>query len=145
MIILDTNIISELMKTAPDPRVITWIDQQDAMALFTTSITIAEIMYGLGVLPDSRRRILLKEAFDRVLTRAFKHRILVFDEAAAHFYGQLMGHRKTIGHPLGVLDGQIAAMTRANQMSLATRNTRDFSDCELTLINPFEMQDFLIK
>ncbi len=139
MIILDTNIISELMKAAPDPRVITWIDQQDAMALFTTSITIAEIMYGLSVLPESRRRALLKEAFDRVLTSAFKHRILIFDEAAAHFYGQLMGHRQTIGHLLSVLDGQIAAITRVNQMNLATRNTRDFSDCELTLINPFEM------
>ena len=139
MIILDTNIISELMKAAPDPRVITWIDQQDAMALFTTSITIAEIMYGLSVLTESRRRVLLKEAFDRVLSSAFKHRILVFDEAAALFYGQLMGHRKTMGQPLSVLDGQIAAMTRVNQMSLATRNTRDFIDCGLTLINPFEM------
>lgn len=115
-----------------------WIDQQDALSLFTTSITIAEIMYGLSVLPDTRRRTLLKEAFERVLTSAFKHRILFFDEAAAHFYGQLMGHRKTIGHLLSVLDGQIAAITRVNQMSLATRNTRDLSDCELTLINPFE-------
>ena len=138
MIILDTNIISELMKASPDLRVITWIDQQDAMALFTTSIMIAEIRYGLSVLPESRRRVLLKEAFDRVLTSAFKHRILVFDEAAAHCYGQLMGHRKTIGHLLSVFDGQIAAITRVNQMSLATRNTRDFSDCGLSLINPFE-------
>jgi predicted nucleic acid-binding protein len=127
------------MKATPDQRVITWIDQQDAMALFTTSITIAEIMYGLSVLRESKRRVLLKEAFDHVLTRAFKHRILVFDEAAAHFYGQLMGHRKTVGHLLSVLDGQIAAITKVNQMSLATRNTRDFSDCELMLINPFDM------
>lgn len=137
MIVLDTNVISELMKAAPDPRVITWIDQQEAMTLFITSITIAEITYGLSVLPESKRRIFLKEAFEQVLTGAFKHRILIFDEAAAHCYGQLMGHRKRLSQPLPVLDGQIAAITKVNQMSLATRNTRDFSDCELTLINPF--------
>lgn len=138
MIIVDTNIISELMKTSPDLAVVTWLDQQDPMALFTTTITIAEVRYGLCALADSKRRTYLEEAFKQVLIDAFKHRILAFDESAAYLYGTLMGHRRTLGRPLSVLDGQIAAISRVNQMSLATRNIRDFVDCELNLINPFD-------
>ena len=138
MIILDTNVISELMKATPDQHVVAWLDRQDAMMLFTTSITIAEIIYGLDVLPPGKRRDYLDAAFNQVLTEAFKHRVLIFDEPAAHIYGKLMGRRKAAGHPLSVLDGQIAAIARAHQMSLATRNTRDFIDCELNLMNPFE-------
>ena len=137
MIILDTNVISELMKASPDEHVMAWLDQQDAMTLFTTSITIAEIIYSLDVLPAGKRRDYLETAINQVLTDAFKHRVLMFDEPAAHVYGKLMGRRKTSGHPLSVLDGQIAAIARAHQMSLATRNTGDFRDCELNLINPF--------
>jgi len=139
MIILDTNIISELMKAIPDQHVTTWLDQQDPMTLFTSSITIAEILYGIGVLPEGKRRDYLENAFDHVLIDAFKYRILTFDASAAHMYGKLMGKRKKLGHPLSVLDGQIAAIANTNQMKLATRNTRDFCDCELELINPFEI------
>ena len=138
MIILDTNVISELMKTRPHEHVNTWLDQQDALTLFTTSITIAEIIYGLSVLPIGHRRDYLETAFNQVITDAFKHRVLIFDESAARIYGQLMGQRKTSGHTLSVLDGQIAAIAKSHQMSLATRNTRDFIDCELNLINPFD-------
>jgi predicted nucleic acid-binding protein len=138
MIILDTNIISELMKTAPSRQVITWIDQQDAMTLFITSITVAEITYGLNALTASKRRDYLEDAFGSLLAEGFKHRVVVFDEPAAHIYGKLMAHRKTLGRPLSILDGQIAAISGAHQMSLATRNTRDFVDCELNIINPFQ-------
>ena len=138
MIILDTNIISELMKTSPNQHVIAWLDQQDPMTLFTTSISIAEIIYGLDVLPTGKRRDYLEVAFNQVLIDAFKHRILMFDEHAAHVYGKLMGRRKITGRPLSVLDGQIAAIAKTNQMSLATRNTRDFFDCELNVIDPFD-------
>lgn len=137
MIILDTNVISELMKSEPNQQVIAWLDQQDPVTLFTTSITVAEIVYGLDVLPSGKRRDYLEAAFNQVLIDAFKHRVLIFDESAAHVYGKLMENRKTLGKPLSVLDGQIAAIARANQMRLATRNTRDFFDCELNLINPF--------
>ncbi len=122
---------------APDQQVIAWLDQQDPVTLFTTSITIAEIGYGLCALPQGKRRDYLESAFNQVLLDAFKHRILIFDEPAAHIYAKLMGHRKTTGRPLSILDGQIAAIAKINQMSLATRNTRDFFDCELNLINPF--------
>lgn len=138
MIILDTNVISELMKTRPHEHVNTWLDQQDALTLFTTSITIAEIIYGLSVLPIGHRRDYLETAFNQVITDAFKHRVLIFDESAARIYGQLMGQRKASSHTLSVLDGQIAAIAKSHQMSLATRNTRDFIDCELNLINPFD-------
>ncbi|MDP3704773.1 MAG: type II toxin-antitoxin system VapC family toxin [Legionellaceae bacterium] len=133
MIILDTNVISELMKAAPDEQVVAWLDQQEAMTLFTTSITVAEIIYGIDALPAGKRRDYLEEAFNQVLSAAFKHRVLTFDEAAAHAWKS----RKTSGNPLSVLDGQIAAITRTHQMRLATRNTRDFLGCELELINPF--------
>lgn len=139
MIILDTNIISELMKTIPNQHVTTWLDQQDPMTLFTTSITIAEILYGMSVLPEGRRRDYLENAFDKVLVDAFKYRTLTFDDSAAHIYGKLMGKRKKLGHALSVLDGQIAAIASTHQMKLATRNTRDFVDCGLDLINPFEI------
>ncbi|MDF1683482.1 MAG: type II toxin-antitoxin system VapC family toxin [Legionellaceae bacterium] len=138
MIILDTIIISELMKAIPDQHVVTWLDQQDPMTLFSTSITIAEIYYGIAVLPTGKRKDYLERAFDNLLIDAFKYRILTFDDPAAHICGHLMGERKQSGHPLSILNGQIAAITKTNKMSLATRNTRDFMGCELNLIHPFE-------
>lgn len=137
MILLDTNIISEMMKESPSPNVITWLDQQEATDLFITSITIAEISYGLCVLPEGKRRNVLENAFNKTIKKAFKHRIFYFEESAAHYYGKIMGHRKKIGRPLSVLDGQIAAIALSQGALLATRNTRDFSDCDLELVNPF--------
>ena len=138
MIILDTNIVSELMKVSPEQQVVSWMDEQDAMTLFITSITVAEISYGLSALVVSKRRNYLEDAFEHLLVEGFMHRILDFDQSAAHMYGHLMAHRKNLGRPFSIPDGQIAAITRVKQMSLATRNTCDFLDCDLTLINPFE-------
>jgi hypothetical protein len=137
MILLDTNIISELMKQSPSLNVIHWIDKQDIAELYLSAITIAEIKYGLSVLPDGKRRHQLETAFSKAVNYSFKHRIISFDNNAAHIYGQLMGHRKNIGKPLSILDGQIAAIARAHEAELATRNTQDFKNCELTLVNPF--------
>ena len=100
MIVIDTNVISELMKPSPLPSVISWIDTQDAMQLFITTITIAEISYGINVLPDGNRKRVLEDSFNKALNDAFKHRILTFDEIAAHTYGKIMGHRKLLGRPL---------------------------------------------
>jgi predicted nucleic acid-binding protein len=138
MIVLDTNIISEMMKSAPAPNVAAWIDQQLITQLYVTTITIAEIRYGLCVLPKGSRRDSLKKAFERVIEAAFQGRVLSFDEPAAHFYGEIMGVRKELGRPLSIPDGQIASVARAQDAALATRNTRDFKDCGLELINPFE-------
>jgi predicted nucleic acid-binding protein len=138
MILLDTNIISELMKALPSPRVLDWVNSHVANQLFITSITIAEISYGLNVLPAGNRRSSLENAFNKVINEAFSHRILFFDESAAHQYGKVMAQRKEQGRPLSVLDGEIAAVAIAQGKILATRNTRDFIDCGLEVINPFE-------
>jgi toxin FitB len=137
MIIIDTNVISEMMKPSPMPAVISWVDSQEATQLFITTITIAEIFYGINVLPDGNRRRLLEESFDKALKDAFKHRVLSFDETAAHFYGKIMSQRKILGRPLGIPDGQIVAIARTHNFSIATRNIRDFADCEVDVINPF--------
>ena len=138
MIILDTNIISEMMKKSPNLNVISWMDKQDATQLYITSVSIAEIAYGINVLPEGNRRPLLEDSFYKALEAAFKHRVLSFDEAAAHLYGKMMGHRKLLGRPLSMPDGQIAAIALMNNFSIATRNIKDFVDCEVSLINPFD-------
>ncbi|HSA48460.1 MAG TPA: type II toxin-antitoxin system VapC family toxin [Candidatus Competibacteraceae bacterium] len=137
MIILDTNIVSEMMKTAPSRTVLDWLNAQDAASLYVTTITLAEIGYGLRLLPDGQRRRLLAERFDQFIARAFDQRILSFDEAAARAYGDIMGHRKELGRPISVTDGQIAAIARANGFGIATRNIKDFEDSQIALINPF--------
>ena len=137
MIILDTNILSELMKSAPDRNVENWLEQQLVTQLFVTTISIAEISYGLSILPNGKRRDSLENAFQQTINSAFKHRILPFDEAAANAYGLLMSKRKQIGKPLGILDGQIAAIVLTHSATLVTRDVRDFTDCGLTLVNPF--------
>lgn len=137
-IIVDTNIVSELMKPTPSKSVINWLNLQEASLLFITTITIAEISYGLHILPAGKRRDCLEEAFNNAISDAFKHRILSFEENAAHMYGKIMGHRKGLGRPLSVADGQIAAIARIHGTAIITRNTRDFSDCGLELFNPFE-------
>lgn len=138
MIVLDTNIISELMKKSAAIKVMTWIDRQEPTQLFVTTITIAEISYGISILPEGNRKHSLEEAFNKAIKNAFKHRILSFDESAAHMYGKVMGHRKKLGRPLSILDGQIAAIASAHGAAVATRNIRDFANCELDLINPFD-------
>lgn len=137
MILIDTNIISEMMKSKPDVNIMNWLDQQEAIHLHISTVTIAEIAYGINALPEGNRRNTLEKSFHSVLKEAFEHRILSFDEAAAHFYGKIMSSRKARGKPLSILDGQIAAIARANSFSIATRNSKDFVDCGLDLINPF--------
>jgi len=138
MILLDTNIISEAMRAAPSNRVLAWLDGNGANGLFLSTITIAEITYGLGCLAEGNRRKDLDQRFSRLIKVGFSHRILSFDEACARAYGEIMGARKRRGLPMSVLDGQIASIARSNGHALATRNTKDFESCGLELINPFE-------
>lgn len=137
MIIVDTNIVSEAMKPSPTRAVVTWLNEQETSSLFLTTVTIAEVRYGLRVLPQGKRRRALKDGFERILTEAFEGRILSFDEPAAREYGNVMSHRKELGRPLSILDGQIAAIARATGFGVATRNTRNFAECGLKLVNPF--------
>ncbi|MDQ2995042.1 MAG: type II toxin-antitoxin system VapC family toxin [Pseudomonadota bacterium] len=137
MILIDTNIISEMMKPAPDAKVITWIDQQDIMHLYISTITIAELAYGINALPAGNRRNYLEKAFNSVVREAFEYRIFTFDEVAAHQYGIIMSQRKNIGKPMSMADGQIAAIAQAHNCTIATRNTNDFANSNLDLVNPF--------
>src|SRR5438132_650624 len=138
MILIDTNIISEMMKPVPDAIVMEWIDRQEIIQLFVSTITIAEISYGLNVLPEGNRRRDLEHAFNKAILEAFENRILVFDESAAYNYGKIMSYRKKLGQPMGVPDGQIAAIATVHNATVATRNVRDFTNCGLQLINPFD-------
>jgi predicted nucleic acid-binding protein len=139
MIIVDTNVVAEVMKTSPAREVLSWLNEQDSSLLFLTAITIGEIGYGLEILPRGKRRLQLEQGFERVIAEAFMGRILVFDEEAARHYGVMMGRRREIGRPLSVLDGQIASIARAKGYAVATRNVRDFVDCGVDIINPFEL------
>lgn len=138
MILLDTNVVSEVMRPAPRREVVEWLDSRNAANLFLSTITIAEIRFGLCALPEGRRRRALEEKFELFLARAFSDRIVPFDVVSAHLYGELMGHRKRIGRPMSIPDGQIAAIARANRFSVATGNVSDFDHCSLDVVNPFD-------
>jgi predicted nucleic acid-binding protein len=138
MIILDTNIVSEFMTSPPSSAVLRWLNDQDVPSLYLTSITIAEVSYGLSVLPMGKRRKLLGERFKLFVESGFEQRILSFDEHAAYIYGDLLAHRRKLGKPMSCFDGQIASIARSKGFAVATRNMKDFQDCQLELINPFE-------
>ena len=138
MILLDTNVVSEVMKTQPAEAVVAWLNAQDSERLYVSSVTIGEITYGLRILPDGKRRSGLRERFERFVVLAFDQRVLAYDESAARVYGELMGDRKQLGLPMSVPDGQIAAIARLNHMAVATRNVLDFEHCGIDVLNPFE-------
>jgi predicted nucleic acid-binding protein len=138
IIVVDTNVVAELMKVSPVQAVVSWMNSQESSTLFLTAVTIGEIGYGLRVMPQGRRRLQLEQGFERVLAEAFAGRILAFDEEAARHYAEVMGRRKEIGRPLSALDGQIASIARAKGCAVATRNVRDFVECGVEVVNPFE-------
>ena len=137
MIVLDTNIVSEVMKVSPSKWVIEWLNAQESSSLFLSTVTIGEIEFGLRVLPDGQRRRSLKERFEQFVSQAFTQRVLDYDESAARTYGEVMGYRRELGRPLSVPDGQIASIARTHGFAVATRNVSDFEECEIELINPF--------
>jgi len=138
MILLDSNVISEVMKVAPSANVLKWLNDQTSSAVHVSAVTVGEIEYGLRILPYGRRRLQLKEKFEQFIALAFVQRVLGYDEAAARLYGEIMGLRKELGRPMSVPDGQIAAIARSHGLSVATRNTRDFEECGVDLLNPFD-------
>jgi len=137
VILLDTNVVSEFMTSAPANSVLEWLNAQTTTTLFLSTISIAEIGFGLRTMPAGKRRTLLGERFEQFVATAFDHRILSFDADAARIYGEILGHRREIGRPMSTLDGQIVAIARSRGFSVATRNTRDFEECQVELINPF--------
>lgn len=136
MIIVDTNVASELMRPAPAQAVKDWVISQAAGDLCTTAITVAEIRYGLARLTGGRRRDRLQAAADEVFT-AFSEYILPFDASAAAHYALIVSHRDDIGMPIEGSDAQIAAICRARNATLATRNVKDFRETGVDITDPW--------
>lgn len=138
MILLDTDVVSAVMKSSPPTPVVDWLDRQPTDTLYLSSVTVAEVRFGLEVLPEGKRRRGLEDRFERFVAGGFTYRVLPFDEKAARRYGELRARRRRLGRPMSVLDGQIAAIARANRFAVATGNARDFEECGLEIVNPFE-------
>lgn len=138
MIVVDTNVISEFMRAKPDPIVIQWFNQQNSRNLYITVITLAEIGYGLRLMPTGHKTQILNSRFKGFVAKAFEERVLDFDLASAEAYIDLMANRKEMGLPMSIPDGQIAAIANVHRFSVSTRNTKDFEYCGVELINPFK-------
>jgi len=136
MVIVDTNVLSEEMRPAPSASVLAWFRQQNAANLFTTAVCQAEILVGVALLPDGRRKLHLETAARDVL-ELFAGRILPFDSAAAGAYAEIVAARQLIGRPINDFDAQIAAIARSRDMALATRNGSDFEGIGLHVIDPW--------
>lgn len=134
--VLDTSVVSELMRAEPAARVVAWLVAQPAQDLTTTSITVAEVRYGIARLPAGRRREALSQAADEVFG-GLRDKVLAFDLDAAGQYADVVTQREQAGTPISVLDAQIAAICRTHGAALATRNTADFSGLGLTLVDPW--------
>lgn len=141
MIVLDTNVISELMRPAPDENVSRWIAKQKTINLAVTSITLAEIHRGLSRLPKGKRRKDLETRFTAFIHQGFMGRILPFDEYAADTYGEIASSREKKGLHCDAVDLMIASIACNLNAAIATRNTGDFDGCGLKLINPWEERD----
>lgn len=138
MTILDTNVLSEIMATSPSESALAWVSNRRLVdPLFTTTISMAEILYGVELLPSGKRRDRLKTEAQAIFAEDFSGHILVFDEAAARSSSTIAAERRRQGRPIAELDAQIAAIALVHDASLATRNTSDFEGCGLQLINPW--------
>lgn len=137
MIVLDTNVVAELMRDAPEPTVVEWLDSLPATEIATTAVTAAELRYGVARLPSGRRRTRLTGSVETMLAVDFAGRVEPFDADAASCYALLVVERERLGRPIGVADAQIAAICRARGHRLATRNTKDFTDTGVDLVDPW--------
>jgi predicted nucleic acid-binding protein len=138
MILLDTNVVSELMKSAPAARVVGWVATQPASSLYTTSITEAEILHGILLLPSGQRRRAIEAAARAMFSEDFLGRVLPFGSAAAFRYAEIAADRRRARRPISTFDAQIAAIARAVGAALATRNVADFAGCKIEVVNPWE-------
>jgi predicted nucleic acid-binding protein len=139
VILLDTNVISELTRTRPDPKVLAWMDSLDPRDVAITAMNEAEILHGLARLPDGRRKQELQDSWEAVKADLLTGRIMPFSSEAAHWYGELVSHRERLGLPIDAADAVIAAIALEHRAQLATRNTKDFAELGLVLINPWNL------
>jgi hypothetical protein len=139
VIALDTNVLSELARPAPDSGVLSWLDSLEVSNVVTTAVTAAELRYGIARLPDGHRKRELTVVIRGILTEDFHGRVLPFDERASVQFAEIVSSRERIGRPIGVADAQIAAICRDVTATLATRNTADFEETGIELINPWKL------
>jgi predicted nucleic acid-binding protein len=139
VIVLDTNVISELARLTPDPGVLSWLDSLEISDVATTTVTAAELRYGVARLPDGHRKQELTVVIRGILTEDFHGRVLPFDERASVRYADIVAARQRIGRSIGVADAQVAAICRDLDGILATRNTADFEETGIELIDPWKL------
>jgi toxin FitB len=137
MIIADTNVISEAMKASPSATVLHWLGSQHPLQLYTTTITQAEILYGIELLPHSKRRASVRAAAEAMFMHTFADRILPFDSEAAYAFAKIAAARRKRGRPIQIKGAQIAAIALSRGAIIATRDSRDFEDSGLRIINPW--------
>jgi len=137
MIILDTNVLSEVLKPSPVQAVIDWLARPPRSMFFTTSVVEAELRYGVCTLDAGERRRQLQAALDGIFLEDFRARVIPFDHECAVAFSQIAGHRRRIGRPISQFDAMIAAAASSRGAQLATRNTRGFTDCGIELIDPW--------
>jgi predicted nucleic acid-binding protein len=138
MIILDTNIVSALMAPVPDPSVVTWLDRQPRISIWSTAITVLEIQRGIRALSDGRKRSRLTREFEKLVTDHLGGRIASFDQAAADQAANLIAARERIGKNYDLEDGMIAGIALTHRAAIATRNVKHFDDLPLTVVNPWQ-------
>ncbi len=137
MVILDTNVVSELMRPESSPAVLKWLSQQHAQELYSTTITLAEILYGIELLPEGKRRGELLAGAERMFTNVLTDHIFTFEDQAARAFAPIASARRKSGKPIAELDAQIAAIASVHGAALATHNVSDFEGCRVRLINPW--------
>jgi predicted nucleic acid-binding protein len=137
MIILDTNVLSELMRSKPSPRVVAWVATHPVTELYTTSITEAEIFYGIELLTKGKRREVLLVAAEAMFAEDLAGHVFGFEGDAARMFSKIAAGRRALGRPISHADAQIAAIARVRSARLATRNVEDFKDCGLDVVDPW--------
>jgi predicted nucleic acid-binding protein len=138
MIILDTNVVSEIMLSKPDERVLRWLDQQPRTSIWTNSVTVFEIRFGLETMPAGKRRTALMGSFERWLDEVVQQRIASYDETAARRSAELAAERQKRGRPGDFRDTMIAGIVLASHATLATRNVKHFEEIAPSLVNPWQ-------
>lgn len=137
MVVLDTNVVSELMRPSPNPAIESWIADRPAASLFFSAVGEAELRFGLAIMPAGRRRDAFASEIEAMLREDFADRILPFDSEAARVYAVIAASRRVAGRPIAEADCQIAAIARSRGMALATRNVRDFEDTGIHILDPW--------
>jgi len=140
MLILDTNVVSEVLRPEPNETVVTWFESQPRHQLFTTAVTQAEIYYGINLLPEGSRRQKLLAVAQLIFEEDLENRVLPFSSEAASHYAELAAGRRSLGRPISQFDGMIAAVARLHGANVVTRNTTDFDHCGIDVVIPWSRQ-----